>query len=325
MKSITIISPGKSILFGEHAVVYGYPAIAMAISIKSYCQIERSDKGKIIIHLKNYGTFFEAPNIKILKSKIPSAYQQFCSGLQNFKDSFNIQLNNLLITLESDLFPGAGLGSSASISVAFIYGLNHFFNLNLSKDEVNQLAFQMEKEVHGLPSGVDNTTCTYGNAIFFQEGNFKFIDIKKDIPILITYTNTEHNTKQAIGRIRDLKRINPKKIEKIFEKIGELTNQAEKELTKGNTRKIGELMNQNQKCLTELQISNREINEIVQTATENGALGSKLTGAGLGGCVISIGEKEILEGIALKLNKKGYESFVAKSDTQGVRINEYEE
>lgn len=320
LKSITSISPGKSILFGEHAVVYGYPAIATAISIKSYCQIEQFDQGKIIIHLRNYGTFFEAPNLEILRSQIPSKYQQFCAGLQHFKEHYDIETKNILINIESDLFPGAGLGSSASISVAMIFALNSYFQLNLEKNQINKIAYELEKIIHGTPSGIDNTVCTYGNAIFFQQGDFEFIDIKDDIPLLVTYTNVEHNTKEAIGRIRDLKTKNPNKTEKLFKKIEELTNQAKEELEKGNIRRLGELMNKNQNYLTKLQISNKEINEVVRTANDNGAFGSKLTGAGLGGCVISIGQKEKLERIALKLEKKGYDSFLAKSDTKGVRI-----
>lgn len=320
MKSVSTIAPGKSILFGEHAVVYGYPAIAMAISINSRCKIREIPKDEIFINFKNYNLIINGSNLSSLKSEIPSKYKQYGKCLQIMKVQFGIDLNNIEITLESDLFPGSGLGSSASLSVALVFSLNSFYDLDLDKEMINKIAYELEKVIHGTPSGIDNTITTYGNVIFFQEGKFDFIHLSNNIPLLITHTNIEHNTKEAINRIKDLKRKNPHKVQKILENIGRITNEAKNELIKGNFGEIGELMNLNQKYLAELQVSNEKISQIVNISNENGAYGSKLTGAGLGGCVISIGEKHILQDIANILREKGFQSFLAKNDKIGVRL-----
>jgi len=321
LKSVSAIAPGKSILFGEHAVVYGYPAIATAISINSRCNIKEIPKDKISINLKNYDTIINGFNLSSLKSEIPSKYKQYGKCLQIMKNQFGIDLNNIEITLESDLFPGSGLGSSASLSVSLVFSINSFYELGLNKDKINKIAYELEKVIHGTPSGIDNTITTYGNAIFFQEGKFDFINLSKNIPLLITHTNIEHNTKEAINRIKDMKAKNPHKVQKILKNIGRITKEAKNELIKGNFEEIGELMSLNQKYLAELKVSNNKISQIVKISNENGAYGSKLTGAGLGGCVISIGEKHILEEIANILREKGFQSFLAKNDKKGVRLD----
>jgi mevalonate kinase len=320
MKSITAKSPGKCILFGEHAVVYGFPAIAIAISLNSKCTIEKIDQNNIQLVLVNYNKIFNFSSIENLITEFPPQFQNISYCLKLFKDRFNISLKGNKIILSSDIFPEAGLGSSASVAVALISAFNNFFDLSLNKQKISNLAYEVEKVVHGTPSGIDNTICTYGNIIFFQAGQFHNINISNGINILITYTNIKHNTKEAINRVRDLKQKKPIYVNLIFEKIGTYTELAELELINGNLIELGHFMDLNQKQLTNLNLSNKVISEIIEISKQNGALGSKLTGAGLGGCVISLGSKENLQKISLLLSKKGYKSILTNIDKEGVII-----
>jgi hydroxymethylglutaryl-CoA reductase len=177
----------------------------------------------------------------------------------------------------------------------------------------------MEKVVHGTPSGIDNTVCTYGNAIFFQEGKFQNIEVPDNLKILITYTNMKHDTKLAIEQLRNLKKKESEFCQLIFDRIGFYTETAELELINGNLNEIGSIMNINQKLLAALNLSNDAISEIIDIALRNGAYGSKLTGAGLGGCVISICSADILEEISKILDLKGYKSLIATIDKEGVQ------
>ncbi|TXT65200.1 MAG: putative Mevalonate kinase [Promethearchaeota archaeon] len=322
MKSVKSISPGKSILFGEHAVVYGYPAIAMAVSITSSAIIRELKDPNLIIDLKDNDLIIEVSDLKELISNIPSKYSQYGRCLEIFQKRFDLQIENIEIILQSELFPGAGLGSSASLSVALVSALNSYYETGLEKNGINEIAYELEKIIHGTPSGIDNTITTFGNAIYYQKSEFNFIDLTREIPLLITYSNIEHNTKEAIDRIRNLKEKNPQKVQKILKNIGKITEEAKKELQRGNYQEIGELMNLNQKYLAELKVSNKAISQIVDISTQNGAYGSKLTGAGLGGCVISIGEKDMLKNIADILKDQGFRSFLAENDKKGVRIEQ---
>jgi mevalonate kinase len=320
MRLVRARAPGKCILFGEHAVVYGYPAIAMAISQKSTCIIEELNESKIELVLENFNQTFEFRNLNDLLKNLPSQFKQINRMFKIMNKRFNTQINNIKLTISSNLIPSSGLGSSASISVALVMAFNIYYNLKLEKEEISKIAYELEKIVHGTPSGIDNTICTFGNIIFFQENEFHYIQVPDDFKILITYTNMEHDTKLAIEQLRGFKKEMSSFCHYIFEQIGFYTEIAELELTSGNLSKIGCLMNINQKLLAVLNLSNNAISEIVDIATKNGAYGSKLTGAGLGGCVISLGNERKLEQISQILNKKGYKSSIANIDREGVIV-----
>jgi mevalonate kinase len=320
MKNVQVKAPGKTILFGEHAVVYGYPAIAMAISVNSQCKITETNHQKVIINLEDYNASYEGKTIASLASKVPSKNSQIIKCLEMFKEQYGIELQNIAISLSSKLFPSAGLGSSASIAVSLTQAINRYYGFGLSKSEINDFAYTQEKIVHGSPSGIDNNICTYGNAIYFQDGNFEFIEVPEDLTLLISYTNVEHDTKEAINRIKQLKEHEPQKTTEYLERIGEITEQARKEINKGNIQKIGRLMNRNNDYLSKLQVSNEAIDNIVNISRENGAWGSKLTGAGLGGCVITLGDRTTLNKIQSILTQEGYKSFIADNDTKGVSV-----
>ncbi len=320
MKFVRVSAPGKCILFGEHAVVYGYPAIAMAISLKSTCMIEELNVSKIELVLQNYDQTYRFKDLTDLYKNLPSQFEQIRYMFKIIHTRFNIQINKIKLTIFSNLFPSSGLGSSASIAVALVMAFNAFYNLELEKEHISKIAFELEKKIHGTPSGIDNTVCTFGKIIFFQKNRFRYIEVHDDFKVLITYTNINHDTKLAIEQLRELRKEEPFFCDFVFEKIGFYTEKAELELRNGNLRELGNLMNINQKLLVALNLSNNVISEIVDFTIENGAYGAKLTGAGLGGCVISIVNENKLEKISQFLNKKGYKSFIANIDKEGVII-----
>lgn len=320
MKIVSTIAPGKCILFGEHSVVYGYPAIAMAISLYSRCVIENIKEKKIQLVFKNYDKIFEFPDLKTFVLSVPSQFKQVSGCLKIFNEEHGVNFENIKLTLSSSLFPSSGLGSSASIAVALVSAISEFYEKNYDKYEISKIAFQMEKIIHGTPSGIDNTVCTHGNLIFYKKGEFSSLSFPNYLQILVSYTNIAHDTKRAIEAVRAFKNEKPDLSEKIFKEMGKIAETAEKQLLNGNLREIGNLMNENQKYLVELGVSNDTISEIVKIALRNGAYGSKLTGAGLGGCVISLGTKKELKKISRVLKERGFESFLINVDREGVKI-----
>ncbi|MCP4761875.1 MAG: mevalonate kinase [archaeon] len=319
MSELKVLAPGKCILFGEHAVVYNHPAISMGIDLYSECSIKNNKKNMINLKLPNYSKNFEFHNIDDLNQNIPKNFLQFGLGLKNFSHLYNLDINNIEIELRSSFWPGSGLGSSASIAVSFISALANYYEIGINRKEINDFAFNLEKVVHGTPSGIDNITSTYGNLLLYQNGDFEKIIIPNDFEILITYSGTPHNTKKAIEQVREKKERSSELVFNIFSDIEKITLKAKNEFIKGNLEKIGILMNENQNFLSKLGLSNDNINKITEIARLNGAFGSKLTGAGIGGCVISLGEKKNLNIISDLLKKLGYESILTNINKTGVK------
>lgn len=291
----------------------------MAITLRSSCNIESINQGiQLILH--DYNSKFSYRDLNQFKKKIPNSFRQISLILEIINKKYKIDSLNIKITLSSDILPGSGLGSSASVAAALITALSSYYDLKLEKNVISNLAFKMEKITHGTPSGIDNTVCTHGNLIFFQEGQFHIINISEDFSLLITYSNIEHNTKQAVLNIKKFKEENPSLTTKIFEKIGFYAKIAEQKLVNGNLKEVGNIMNLNQNLLEQLHLSNDSISEIINIGLNNGAYGSKITGAGLGGCVITLGSDEILEDIFVLLQKRAYRSFIVKLDSGGAMI-----
>lgn len=322
MRSVSAKAPGKCILFGEHSVVYGNPAIAMAINLYSTCTVEEIKTEKIEIILDNFEQKYEFSNYRDLIINFYENRPQFGYCIEKLHDNFNINFENTKISIFSSLIKGAGLGSSASTAVAFVAAINEYYQLRMEKNQISALTLEMEKKIHGTPSGIDNTTCTFGKMIYFKKGNYKVIDFPVDFKILITYTNMEHNTKRAIEKIGLYKKQYPKLCKEIFNSIKKITKDAKKNLKTGNLQKIGLLMNQNQELLTKLGLSNQIISDIISISLQDGALGNKLTGAGLGGCVISLGYQDTLLKISKSLSAKGFKNFIVGLDYEGVKIGE---
>ncbi|MHA1647422.1 MAG: mevalonate kinase [Promethearchaeota archaeon] len=312
--------PGKCILFGEHAVVYGYPGIAIAINIFSHCKITKQNndtnkKNKSIrIELKNYNKELVFQEENLIHEGNTSEFQQFTKGFQLFQSEFDLDLSGLSITISSDLWPSAGLGSSASVALAFCAAISNFYKLNLTKNQLSQYAFQMEQVVHGSPSGIDNNVCTFGGILYYKDRILTHIGdlgLFKSFPsLLVVNSGKIHNTKSAIQKISNLKDQNPEKIKKIFQKIGKISEQGFIGLEKHDWEKIGHLMDQNQQLLVELGLSTPEIDEILKIAKLYPIYGAKLTGAGAGGCVIILAHKEILINLKIELESKGFPSII---------------
>ncbi|TFF89513.1 MAG: mevalonate kinase [Promethearchaeota archaeon] len=317
---VSASAPGKCILFGEHAVVYGYPAISIGFNLKSKCTIERIKNNRIQLEFKNFNDSYEFKNFKHLLSESSFTHKQIKKGLKLISSRIDEEINNIKIEISSNLLIGSGLGSSASISVALMAAFDDFYNLNLSKEELSHLAYEMEKIVHGNPSGIDNTTCTFGNLIYFQNNKFQVLKIPKNLELIITYTGIKHKTSKAIEYIKKVKDQYPVLTSIILQNIGKITQIAKEEIKRENIKGLGLLMTMNQGQLSSLGISNHVISHIIDISLNNGAYGSKLTGAGLGGCVITIGNN--LKELSSVLNENGYKNFLVEVDKEGVKIDE---
>ena len=299
---------GKTILFGEHFVVYGLPAIVSALGSFTTADVKVVKGSGWFIYDQRPST----PGYK--KMKYNEAMQSVANVINHLK--INTDDQKLEITFAGNLIAASGVGASAAQCTSLARALNNRFNLNLDDERINEAAYEGEKAYHGTPSGIDNTASTYGGLIWFVknlEGGKNTMDLlqsPKKIPLVIANSGITASTTEVVADVRHLKEENPKKFEKIFNEYEKLANEAKIALLKGNSFAIGSLMNQNHKLLQEIMVSGQINDKLVDIALKNGAIGAKVTGTGRGGLVISLAENRIVqEKIAKAINKEGYDAW----------------
>jgi mevalonate kinase len=183
------------------------------------------------------------------------------------------------------------LGSGAAISASLIRAFSAFLGQRLTDDQVSLRVFEIEKIHHGTPSGIDNTVISHQKPIYYRKGeDFRFLDIPTSFSILIADCGKPGNTLGAVQHVRQGWMNDPEKYNRIFSSIGEISEQALNQIQAGSPRELGPLMDQNHDLLVELGVSTPELDHLIQSARNSGALGAKLSGGGLGGHVIALVE-----------------------------------
>ena len=316
VESVTFSAPGKVILFGEHSVVYGYPAVASAIGLRAKCSIlsTSSEQNSIV-----------APNLisdrKIfLNNKIPSSLRSLEFIVQQILKKAEIP-KNFEAKIISDLPISSGLGSSAAVSVSLAASLFYFQELDYNIEEVSKVAYAAEQIIHGTPSGIDNTISTFGGSIRFEKGSIIQIPINlSSFHFIMVNSLIQRDTKLQVYAVQKRYDKHPNQVSQIFEDIGAIAQESIKYLKDGDLERVGYLMNENQILLEKLGVGHKQIEKIIKILKEQKAIGCKLTGAGGGGCVIGLFDnvKNINKAIEA-MQKEGYQAFITEISTQGVR------
>jgi len=293
-------APGKIILFGEHAVVYGQPALAVPVT-QVHADVEVSDSSRP-------GIWIEAPDIDLHTelNTLPSDHP-LAAVIHNLFFALHVDpFPSLNVRIASSIPVASGLGSGAAVSVALIRALSTYTGHPLSDERVNDLAFEIEKLHHGTPSGIDNTVITYARPVYFVKGR-PLETFKAGVPffLIIGDTGVAAPTKEAVGDVRKLWMKDKVKWEKVFSKIGDIANLARTMIEQARTKELGELMDQNHVLLQELRVSSPELDKLVQVARNAGALGAKLSGGGRGGNMIALVTPETKEAVAKSLTDAG--------------------
>ncbi len=304
---------GKVILLGEHAVVYGSHALAAPIPLAIQARVEASDNGVHLI-IPRWGV---EEKLRRGEDHQYSIYQ----SLDLILDRLGLRDKGMRIEIFPNIPRAAGLGGSAALAVSIIRALAKHFNISLTDEEINNLAYESEKIVHGTPSGIDNTMATYGKFILFRKGNppeMKEIKVPKPIPIVVGLSGVESLTAKMVARVRAAWEKNQSLYDSIFKQIDELVLEAAKAVEAYDLEKLGELMNINQGLLNALRVSSWELEELIEIARNSGALGAKLTGGGGGGAMIALCP-ENAEEVAEAMRRAGYKAMITQIGTEGER------
>ena len=317
MPAIISKAPGKIILFGEHAVVYGYPAIAVPIDA---VQVKVSIlpviiENQSIIKIRNIGWHENIPFTDL------GEYDPIRTSVENLFALINQKPPHFEMTISSSIPIAAGLGSSAALAVAITKSMSQFLGIHLSNDEINALAYKSEEVQHGSPSGIDNSVITLGQPILFRKSKpISQIKIKSPIQIILADSGRRTLTKEVVSFVKQNLEKDPDFINPILAEIGGVVEKAAKALLYGEVKKLGTLMLHNHDALIKLGVSSIELDRLVESALNNGALGAKLCGGGKGGYMVAICEPAFCKKIGLGLASDGAAHIISttiKSSEQG--------
>jgi mevalonate kinase len=328
MPAISATAPGKVILFGEHAVVFGQPAIAVPVNqVRARAIISaRPDQPGGWIHL-------QAPDIG-LESNWEDLSQDhpLVLVIKGVLKATGIEIPPALTMRITSTIPvAAGLGSGAAVSVAIIRALSKFLGRPLGEIEISELAFEVEKLYHGTPSGIDNTVITYEKPIYFMkdntdnEGKMEAFQVSRPFTIVIGDSGVPSPTAAAVGDVRKAWQNDKNRFNAFFESTGEIVNQAKGAIETGDNAALGPLMNKNQDILKEMGVSSEKLERLIQAAHQAGAPGAKLSGGGRGGNMIALATPESARHVANGLIDAGATGTIittVKMQHQGFKVGE---
>jgi len=296
---------GKAIVFNEHFVVYKIPAIVSAIGKYTLAKVEAVDKPGWKINDNRKAT----PNYK--EDKIDQQKDSIDRMIN--KMGIDLSKKGIEITLEGNLYCASGIGASAASCVAIARALDEHFQMDLTNEEINDIAFEGEKGYHGTPSGIDNTASTFGGLIWFEKGDNNLMDkisLQNPIEIVIGNTGKVANTSAAVAGVKDRKEKNKEKYQEIFNRAENIAYLAKDAFIDEDYKELGKLMNENHKLLQQIEVSSRELDFMVKLARDNGAYGAKLTGGGLGGNMIALTPgRDLQDRVATAIEKEGFQTL----------------
>ena len=315
MKSIAS-APGKIILFGEHFVVHGTKAILAAID-KRVTVTSTFTENKTIKVNSQLGTI-EVP-ISSSHEEVKSEFRPFVY-LANKIINSEQNVSGLEITIDSDIPIGVGLGSSSACCVAAAASISELFN-ELSSEEILKMSIEAEKTIFPDTSGADCAVCTYGGMI--EHPSIEKIDNTFDLNFVIANSMIPHNTKNSVEKVNKFKENDEDRFSQLCDLENGLIDEVIVAMKNNNATALGLKMSENQKYLEEIQVSNDTLRDMINSLNEI-SLGSKITGAGDGGCIIALVKDENVNKVPALLGKDK-ECFSAKIDTKGVVWSKIEE
>jgi mevalonate kinase len=276
-------APGKVILFGEHAAVYGRPAVAVPVTqVRAEAEVVPSTRPGIWIDAADVGLSAEL-------ASLPSE-QPIATLIHNLLFAWKIDpFPQLSIRISSTIPVASGLGSGAAVSVALIRALAAELKHPLTDEQVSAYAYEIERLHHGTPSGIDNTTVAYARPVYFIRNRpDEVLHVPEPFTIVIGHTGIPAPTRDSVAAVRQLWQSDPPTVDAVFDAIAAVAGMAREAIESGMWRHLGPLMNENHTLLQRLTVSSPELDCLVDAARRAGALGAKLSGGGRGGNMIAL-------------------------------------
>jgi mevalonate kinase len=299
----SISAPAKIILFGEHAVVHGQPAIAVPVS---------SLRASAVIHPNTEqepGLIIESVDLNqvipfdidadVVDNALSATTKLVLRGL-------DVAPPNVTISIQSTIPMASGLGSGAAVTTVLARAIAHACGKQVEDSELNALVYEVEKLYHGTPSGIDNTVIVYEQPVYFVRNQvMETLSIPHPFTFIVGDTGQSALTRVAVEAVDQLVTAEPERMTPVLHSIGEIAKRARALILAGDTAALGPLMNENHQLLQQLTVSSETLDILVKAALEAGALGAKLSGGGRGGNMIALVEPDAADRVREALLRAG--------------------
>jgi len=271
---------GKVILLGEHAVVHGYPAIAVGIEKGVTAEAKSAERDLLRLSPWNLALRPDPQGDEPLE-------RAFGAVLALYSDRPALE-----VSAEVELPAGAGLGCSAAIGVAVLDAIDRVLRIERSRTDLAEAALAWERVFHGNPSGIDNAMSAVGGVALYRKGDpLQPLRSNKPLHLVIGYSGASSSTKEMVASVARQLEGDPERVNKAFEGIEVLVRNAKLAIESGDHIALGQLLDFNHTILSSLMLCTSKLEEMCQTARRAGALGAKMTGAGGGGCMFALAPK----------------------------------
>lgn len=327
-KKVVVSTPGKLMLFGEHAVLYNRPCLVCALNQRLFVEAEKISEDEILI---------SAPDLKILDFSIslvdldkeqPKEVRFVLEAIKNFFQTYKVS-SGLKIKTESQFSAEYGFGSSSAVTVCIIKTLSELFQIEMKKKEIFDLAYQTVLDIQGIGSGFDIAAAIYGGVIYFLTGGKIIEPLEvKDIPLIVGYTGIKASTSEIVKQVKKEMERAPRYYQNLYNQIAKIVEKAKIEMENSNWPAVGKLMNENQEILRKFRapsieygVSSEIIEKLIEASLKAGAYGAKLSGAGVGDCIIALGENR--EGIEKAIQETSGAPVSVEIDYQGLKIESF--
>lgn len=298
-------APGKAILFGEHAVVYGRPAIAVPVAqVQATATVAAADGAGLEVRAIDVKRTFPLDHAP--------ANDPLAAAIRVTLEHWQAPAPPAVLTISSTIPVASGMGSGTAVSVAIIRALSNYLGAAPDDELVSNLAYEVEKLYHGTPSGIDNTVVTWNRPVYYsRDRSVQTLQVKTPFDLLIADTGIASPTKITVAEVRARWQNRPGHYEELFERIGQVTKAARVAIESGQVDELGPLMAHNQLLLEQLGVSSPELESLAQAALAAGADGAKLSGGGRGGNLIVLARPEARAAVRQALLQAGALSVIA--------------
>ena len=304
-------APGKVILLGEHAVVYGRPAIAVPVTeVGARVTVEDAPTGQ--------GVTIVARDLDLVHRGINgvspgAAAFPLAATIRNVLRQLELPTSlDVNVTISSTIPIGRGMGSGAAVATAMVRALAAHLRRDLSDEEVSELVYQTEVIHHGTPSGIDNSVVVFETPIYFVKGQpIQPFQVGRPFHLVVADTGVISSTREVVDDVRRAWERDPARYETLFDRIGRVATLGRESIEEGRNDDLGKLMNENQRLLEEIEVSCPELDALIRVARGAGAEGAKLCGAGRGGNMIALVTPKSEEAVCRALRSGGAVGIVS--------------
>lgn len=329
MKKITVSAPGKLMLFGEHAVVYDRPCIVTAVGQRMKATVELTSEPTFQltapdVDIKNY----KKQMSELGSGDIPKGAKFVEIAVKNFLDFRQMYhgrgTNGIKVVTKSQFNSQFGFGSSSASTVCVLKALSELTGVRLSNKSLFNLSYKTVLDIQGKGSGFDVAAAIFGGTLYFVIGGKVIKPLilpnPSNFPLIIGYTGIKADTITLVNEVAERAKKFPQIIDDLYTLMGELVPQAQKAILKGDFETVGELMDFNQGYLSSLGVSSGKLEAMIHASREAGAYGAKLSGAGVGDCMIAFAPPSKVNAVKKAIAKVSGKAIDIKSNVEGVRV-----